>query len=685
MQPNTLQATDGTQLDPKVLKVVRTVKKLESGGQPDPYKAVGDNGQAFGAYQFNEKYGRGWKSYAKEHLGDENAPMDPANQNQVVYKQFKKWKDQGATPEEIDALWNGAKKDPTTGRYSHLNQDRANKFREALLSDSTNAVSAELPNQVKQTQPTQPLQAPSEPTKPLYDKVTDFFGGRGVVDAIGGLIAKATSPKDVSKEVDMPSVGQVAGSLLQLGSLALPFKGVGMGIKAGVESMAGRGILDSMLAANKVGKVIPATEIAQKTAQATKLGKTLGTIGSGATGGYVYDVGKDIQEGKTANEALTPGLGTILGGGTAGVLHGLSSRYSPKNVVSKIAEDNRKVLTATSPGIKLMDKSTRMGKDTGEFLAKKGINLNKLVGSDYKYATQEVEQNLTKDIETLDDVLTESLGSVKNKVSLKDLEKEALKAVDNSITRRDNTVFGRQAQVKQEFANYKKTYGDNVDLPTLNQIKRGQRSLSGVFDATKPKFASDVHYQIGDVTMKKIEQEAKKAGVQGIKELNEYLGNHIDANKAVSRLRRSGQVSRGGKIGKYADATAGRIVGGALGAGGGVTTTLLGMFLGDLVSKGARGTSKFLSEGPVYNAIFKRLSKESPEVVQELLEKMKAKAPISNPIHIVDNIATSIPQNAETAQFRSPGDILIGQKGMEKVSTGILDLLRRKKLGMNVN
>jgi hypothetical protein len=46
--------------------------------------------------------------------------------------------------------------------------------------------------------------------------------------------------------------------------------------------------------------------------------KTLGKIGSnvasGATGGYMADVGYNLEQGKTIGESLKPGLGTVLGG-----------------------------------------------------------------------------------------------------------------------------------------------------------------------------------------------------------------------------------------------------------------------------------------------------------------------------------------------------------------------------------
>lgn len=131
MQPNQqLTTEDGTVLDPKVLKVMRTIRQIESGGD---YGAIGDAGDARGAFQYNEKTGPGWKNIARQYLGDENAPMDKANQNKATYYRIKEWKDKQFQPEEIAALWNGASKGPD-GRYTCNNPDYCRKFREALTA-----------------------------------------------------------------------------------------------------------------------------------------------------------------------------------------------------------------------------------------------------------------------------------------------------------------------------------------------------------------------------------------------------------------------------------------------------------------------------------------------------------------------------------------------------------------------
>jgi hypothetical protein len=148
---------DPSTLDSAVVKVMQSIRNVESQGN---YNAVGDNGSSMGAYQWNNgkdpvEPGQtpiNWQNAAKQFLGSADAPMTPENQNYVAYSQIKAYKDQGLTPNSIDALWNGARPDPQNpGQFVHINPQRATEFQNAL----TNIV-----NGTPQNNPTQPYQAP---------------------------------------------------------------------------------------------------------------------------------------------------------------------------------------------------------------------------------------------------------------------------------------------------------------------------------------------------------------------------------------------------------------------------------------------------------------------------------------------------------------------------------------------
>lgn len=87
-------------MDQDIINLAKAIRQKESGGKFD---AVGDAGTSTGAYQFQEAT---WKAWAKQHLGDANAPKTRENQNKVAYKQIETWKNKGLSPAQIAAAWN---------------------------------------------------------------------------------------------------------------------------------------------------------------------------------------------------------------------------------------------------------------------------------------------------------------------------------------------------------------------------------------------------------------------------------------------------------------------------------------------------------------------------------------------------------------------------------------------------
>lgn len=89
--------------DLQALALTKAIRQQETGGRANAYTTVGDNGTSTGAYQFQKST---WQAFAKQVLGDANAPMTDANQNAVAYGMIKTWKDQGLGPAQIAAKWN---------------------------------------------------------------------------------------------------------------------------------------------------------------------------------------------------------------------------------------------------------------------------------------------------------------------------------------------------------------------------------------------------------------------------------------------------------------------------------------------------------------------------------------------------------------------------------------------------
>lgn len=91
------------ELDTDVVNLAKSIRKAETGDEPDAYNKIGDNGTSRGGYQFQDAT---WKEWSKKHLGVDNAPLTVENQNKVAYKQIKEWKDKGLTPAQIASKWN---------------------------------------------------------------------------------------------------------------------------------------------------------------------------------------------------------------------------------------------------------------------------------------------------------------------------------------------------------------------------------------------------------------------------------------------------------------------------------------------------------------------------------------------------------------------------------------------------
>lgn len=156
-----------TQPDPGVAGLTSVIKGLEGG---DYNNRSGDGGSSAGAFQWNNdnkplahgELPSHWKNAAAQYLKDPNAPMTPDNQNYVAYQQIKAYKDQGRTPMEIDALWNGAHKDATTGLYTHNSNARAQAFLKASNTSGTDATPPDTTN------PTDTTTTPPTDNKPGF-------------------------------------------------------------------------------------------------------------------------------------------------------------------------------------------------------------------------------------------------------------------------------------------------------------------------------------------------------------------------------------------------------------------------------------------------------------------------------------------------------------------------------------
>lgn len=125
--------------------------------------------------------------------------------------------------------------------------------------------------------------------KPWYQKVVEAVGLEKAADTFGSLIARSRATEDEKQFIKKPTGKEVAGAVLQTGSLLIP----GTTFAKGATRIASKAL-------PKLG---------------TTAVKRIGNIATGATTGYAQDVGSSLGENKSFAEALTPGAATVIGAG----------------------------------------------------------------------------------------------------------------------------------------------------------------------------------------------------------------------------------------------------------------------------------------------------------------------------------------------------------------------------------
>lgn len=591
MPPQTQPTQQPQALDPQAVNLAKSIRQTESGGN---FQAKGKSGE-HGAYQFMPAT---WDAYSKE--AGVNVPLEqatPEQQNEVAYKKIKQWKDAGHNVGEIASMWNAGEGKPQA--YLQNNVGTNDKGVSFDTPEYAKKVATEY--QTLKGQP-QGQSTTSQGQNPLGVSTAEASNGQHPQDQsnileklinfafpIAGDIGAAVQGKTDK------SFGQIAGDL---GQSALWFApGIGEGAEAAIK---GAGLLGD--------------------AGAKVAGQTLG----GAATGYASDVSSNLSQGKSLGNSLTPGVGTLTGGALGGVLGKVGNKLAPEEIAGKIADANNDALRATQTGARKLAKSAKGGNDTGSFLAGKGINLQQYVNPEtLHYDTTPIVSNLQKEAGSLDDVLTEALDQSGGKTTLQDLESEALRLVNNKANQEEGTVAARQQQVKDEIEKYRAQYGDDISLGKLNGIKRGQRRISGIFDASKPHFSQDVNYQISNAAKKLIEDAAEKQGLSGVKEFNQYLGQHLDAIKALDPLKTGtlhGRAAKGGQLGKYFQQEGLTALGAGTGAlfGGGPMGSILGGLIGHYGAKGIGNILRKAGASPLKSAMLRKAIQEDPEIVQKL-------------------------------------------------------------------
>lgn len=441
-------------------------------------------------------------------------------------------------------------------------------------------------------------------------------GPTSVTEALGGGRIKPSE-----------TVSEAAGRQMQLASWT---PGAGALIKgAGAGAMIGKAALEGGLATglNSAGSSLEAGNDARTVIKDGLVGGATGA----AMGGGLTTVGKGVG-------AVAKGVGK----GVKAVLPKVTNNVNaPVTALEQSYDDLFK--TAGASVNKQFDKSLTKDFNPSKFLSSKGIVLGVEDGKVQTAAAKELIGNQAKEV---DNLLTSGLGQVKQTVNLNDLEARALKQIDTAhFKAKGGDYKSMQNAIKSEIAAYRETFGDDISLSVLNDMKSAQWGNSS-FDMTKSNATRDAHRNLGNVFKKEIEDVAAKNGVEGVADLNRYLGEHYDTLTMLDKIQ--GKAVKGGRLTNLAGIAAGA----AVGASGlqSVTGGLAGMVVG---GAGSSAVQKLKISNPVRNAALRKLETESHPAVDafnQSLKKTVTAAPAKNASanqNITDNIISPILKQKE--------------------------------------
>src|SRR5665213_1914171 len=100
--------------DAAVKAITKAIGYAENGGAPNINNpSAGKTGEMKSIFQFEPAT---WKAYAKEYLGDANAPLTPDNETTVTMKKVSDLLDKGMNAKQIASIWNSG----DAVSYTHL-------------------------------------------------------------------------------------------------------------------------------------------------------------------------------------------------------------------------------------------------------------------------------------------------------------------------------------------------------------------------------------------------------------------------------------------------------------------------------------------------------------------------------------------------------------------------------------
>lgn len=618
MPPQQPQTTlqDGTQIDPKVVKVMKAIKQVESGG--DYNNRTGDGGSSAGAYQWNndkKKLAPGqlpshFQTAATKYGLDAN-DFSPANQNKVAYHQILDYKNQGLQPDEIDALWNGAHKD-LAGKYVHNSSQRATEFRTALLGDSSSATTYN--------------PAPFSTGGTNGAGMFDFSGADGTnapppdPNGIGSQLSQRGTDisgglTEAGQGLGELGGGQIGSGLMHTGSGALQAVG---GVAGGIGDVVTKGL-----------ELIPGVKGVENL-----IGGAVGAAANTAPGQAVVKGVSDFQQahpevskdiGAAVNIAsvipMFKAASTAIGAGKGAVAKAFEGKLA-----NQAAGELDSALQRTVPGRNLMRQTGKKGFNPVSDAIDNRIlpDVTEHEGKFHWSTAQADEQAANAEAiqeDNLRHLLTKA-GTVTqpgktgfitdSPTTLASAREAALKNATESAGLDATTADTLEKNINAIFDAQESRFGKYHTLNAMTDMKRDLRSAVK-FDT--PSVEKDARFFAGQGLMTAIEKEAAARGITGVREVNKTMARIINVRRMLSHLE--GRPIPASKVGgKWLREGAADVAGGLGEAAG--------HFTGIPLAGGLAGRSlgrAFLNKAP--GAALSGLRKTERPIVPQLLQSAK--------------------------------------------------------------
>ena len=566
----------------KAMGVAKAIREHETGG----VAKIGASGETKSMYQFLPAT---WKGYAKEVLGDENAPLNNENENKVAVKKIQGWLNKGMTIDQIASMWNHGSPDYQGVVGMHTNEDGTQVAYDVpkYVDNVTNIYNSKYSNdnfsdnidkvRNKGLSDTDILNSITQKNK-SYATMYQQLKAKGLNDTDAlNTMALSYSGKMPTSQSKAPVITPEAPKKSLLDVLNSEFTGFGKSFVNTALNMAAP-IYDlptniAKLATGKdIYKPLGQTKFSQEEATARegeKIGNTIGDVSQffvpgeaslkvgNAAEKLAMNAPKIIQKGaklvgRAGTEALANAAITTLqghpeqAGSTALVAGALPVIGSAAGLLKKATGSisSRLINSLIKPANKAFD----YGKNPGEAIAKEGI-----VAKSVQELIPKIDSKL-KEIGSTMDAIFNAPQNINKRVDVSNILDTIEKQLKDIKPVGDTNIraIDRLNNLKQQITDYVTQKGYDLKNLTLSQARDLKGTIGGAREWVEKKDDDIVNQAINK--MYGGIKEKINIQVPEVKEYNEAYANFLSAKNSAEN--RALQIQRNNILGLVAGAGA---------------------------------------------------------------------------------------------------------------------------------